>query len=332
MKLLLTAIGKRIQLIEHLNTKFYIIGVDSSASNPAKEFVEEFVSIPACTDPSYQHTILSICKKERIKVLIPLYEKEFLTLCDIREDLEAEGTKLILSDREVIEACNDKAATAVFFEKYQIPAPRTFTDAEIQEFLKSDEEDMSIPYPFIIKPRDGMGSVNVFQIHNKKELDFFYGYVKNPIVQEMATGDEYTIDVLCDYEGNPVYIVPRLRLEVRSGEVSKSRISRNQKIIDATRNLLEQLKKEGNVMGPLTIQCFYDDSKEGEEPVIKFIEVNPRFGGGVPLSIQAGADYAGALRAMREGKKLEYTPIEKELTMLRYDQAIYEEMGLKYLW
>ena len=27
MKLLLTAIGKRIQLIEHLNTKFYIIGV-----------------------------------------------------------------------------------------------------------------------------------------------------------------------------------------------------------------------------------------------------------------------------------------------------------------
>ena len=49
MKLLLTAIGKRIQLIEHLNTQFYIIGVDSSASNPAKEFVEEFVSIPACT-------------------------------------------------------------------------------------------------------------------------------------------------------------------------------------------------------------------------------------------------------------------------------------------
>ena len=49
-------------------------------------------------------------------------------------------------------------------------------------------------------------------------------------------------------------------------------------------------------------------------------------------ALAAGADYAGALRAMREGKKLEYTPIEKELTMLRYDQAVYEEMGLKYLW
>ena len=82
----------------------------------------------------------------------------------------------------------------------------------------------------------------------------------------------------------------------------------------------------------MTIQCFFDDSEEGEDAVIKFIEVNPRFGGGVPLSIQAGADYAGALRAMREGKKVEYTPIEKELTMLRYDQAVYEEMGLKYLW
>lgn len=332
MKLLLTAIGKRIQLIEHLKTKFYILGVDTSLSNPAKDFVEEFMTVPPCTDENYVDTLISLCRKNRIHVLIPLYEKEFLSLCDAREEFEKIGTKLILCDRKVIEACNDKTATAAFFEKYDIPAPRTFSDAEIQEFLKLDESDASVPYPFIIKPRDGMGSVNVFQIHNKRELEFFYGYVKNPIVQELATGDEYTIDVLCDYEGNPVYIVPRLRLEVRSGEVSKSRISNNQKVIDATRNLLEQLKKEGNVIGPMTIQCFFDDSKEGEDAVIKFIEVNPRFGGGVPLSIQAGADYAGALRAMREGKKVEYTPIEKELTMLRYDQAVYEEMGLKYLW
>jgi len=327
MKLLLTAIGKRIQLIEHLKTKFHVVGVDASLTNPAKDFVVTFRTVPSCSAENYVETLLSICQEEKVDLLIPLYEKEFTTLCDAREDFEKIGTKLILCDKEVIEACNDKIATAAFFEKFQIPAPKTYTHEEIENFLKQESET-AVPYPFIMKPRDGMGSAHVYQIHNKRELEFFYGYVENPMVQELATGEEYTIDALYDLDGEPVYIVPRLRLEVRSGEVSKSRITNNQKVVDATKQLVEQLKKLGKVVGPMTLQCFFDEQKED---CIKFIEVNPRFGGGVPLSIQAGADYAGALQAMCKGEKLKYTPITKELTMLRYDQAVFEEMSLKFL-
>ena len=75
----------------------------------------------------------------------------------------------------------------------------------------------------------------------------------------------------------------------------------------------------------MTIQCFLSDTGE-----ISFIEINSRFGGGVPLSFAAGADYADALSDMINGRKfaerktVDYQSDFKELTMLRYDSSVFE--------
>ena len=69
--------------------------------------------------------------------------------------------------------------------------------------------------------------------------------------------------------------------------------------------------------GPFTLQCFLD-----EDRTARMLEINPRFGGGVPLSFAAGADYAGALESMLEGRELKPNPI-KEMTMLRYDSSVF---------
>src|SRR5699024_10769170 len=124
-----------------------------------------------------------------------------------------------------------------------------------------------------IKPRDGMGSKGVFIVKNEKELNFFIDYVKNPIVQEFVEGTEYTIDVLCDLKGKVISVVPRERIEVRSGEVSKSKIVKNSNIINATLDLCNKLNIDSDIkpVGPLTIQCIVNKSDD-----IKFIEVNPR--------------------------------------------------------
>lgn len=316
VNLLLTSIGKRIQLIEHLKTAFRVVGADASLQNAARHFTDAFYQIPRCREEGYIEALLEICRKEDIKVLIPLYEAEFQVLNAARGQFEELGVHLILSDSRVIEICNDKYETAAFFEKYQIPAPRT---------LKQEEWAGVDRFPVIVKPLDGMGSSNVFRAENAEELAFFTRYVENPIVQSCAMGTEYTIDVLCDEQGTPVYIVPRIRLEVRSGEVVKSRTVQQREIVGQTRRLLEALNQEGRISGPMTIQCFLSGENQ-----VSFIEINPRFGGGVPLSFAAGADYGNCLAAMCEGKSWEKKPEEgylsdfKELTMLRYDSAVFE--------
>ena len=42
MRLLLTAIGKRVQLIKHLRESNYVVGVDAGNLSPARYFVDFF--------------------------------------------------------------------------------------------------------------------------------------------------------------------------------------------------------------------------------------------------------------------------------------------------
>lgn len=316
MRLLLTSIGKRVQLIQHLRKTFRVIGADASDQNAARHFADKFFKVPRCGESGYVEALLAICQREGAAGLIPLYEEEFSVLNGAREQFEELGVHLILSGDQVIDICNDKGKTAAFFERQGIPAPKVYS-------LEEAEKEGS--YPLIVKPFNGMGSRNVFRVENREQLRFFAGYVSNPMIQSFARGTEYTIDVLCDEGGTPVYIVPRVRLEVRSGEVVKSKTAKQDMVVYETMKLLEALNREGRVAGPLTVQCFL--SEDGKE--ISFIEINPRFGGGVPLSFAAGADYGSALAAMCEGKRWslrtreEYLADFSELTMLRYDQAVF---------
>lgn len=129
-----------------------------------------------------------------------------------------------------------------------------------------------------------MGSDGVYKINNLIELKFFKDYVKNGMVQQFIEGEEYTVDTLVDLEGKPIYVVPRKRLEVRAGEVVKSSTINDTKIIDETFKVIEHLNKLRDktgiaLSGPLTIQFFKKSNGE-----VYLLEINPRFGGGVPLS------------------------------------------------
>lgn len=309
MRILLTAIGKRIQLIKYLKKSCKVFGTDSSDLAPAMYFVDKFFKIPKYNKDGYIDKVVDICTNENIDLLIPLYEKEFGLLCIHRDKFNKIGTRLLLSDSEVINTFNNKYKTYEFFKGNNIDTPATY----LKENIPCNYKELS--FPLIIKPIDGMGSSNVFKVKNEKELSFFIDYVENPIIQECIEGAEYTIDVLCDFNGKVISVVPRERLEVRSGEVSKSRTIKDLKIIDAVLDLCSKTK----FIGPITIQCIVTLSGE-----IKFIEINPRFGGGVPLSFEAGVDYGKYFELMCKGEEI--TPIIgefKEITMLRYDEAVF---------
>lgn len=309
MNILLTAIGRRVQLIEHLKKTFNIIGVDASDNNAAKYFCDSFFVIPKCSEPDYIKELLNICVNNNVKMIIPLYEKEFVLLCKSRQIFEDRGIKILLSDEGVINICNDKRLTQEFFERENILSPRPVNDA-----------------PAVIKPVNGMGSQGVYSVNTNAELEAAKVLLKNDyIIQEKVEGREYTVDVLCDFEGNAVSVVPRERTEVRSGEVSKSRTVKNKNISDDTIRLIRCLNKYGKVTGPITVQCFVT-----EENNIVFLEINPRFGGGVPLTFEAGINYGEFLMRFMEGYVHKEVPLDfEELSMVRYDSAVYEKIEIK---
>jgi len=76
----------------------------------------------------------------------------------------------------------------------------------------------------------------------------------------------------------------------------------------------------GDCQGMITVQCFLTPDNR-----IVFIEINPRFGGGVPLSIRAGADSPRWLLEMLMGRVPVITMDgwTSGLMMLRYDEGVF---------
>lgn len=309
---MILSVGRRVELVKRfkkaakeLEIESKLIGVDISELAPALQFCDETAIVPRISAENYLDSLIDVCKKYDVKLIIPTIDTELLKISENIKMFEDIGVKVNISSKNVIKICRNKKNTSKWLEENEIDAPRMITDEDLN--------NKNYVFPLFIKPLDGSSSINAFKIENQKELDFFKNYVPNPIIQEMVKGIEYTIDVFCDFDSNPITIVPRERIAVRSGEILKGQIKKDRTIIENIKKLIVKLKPFGHI----TVQCI----KDGEKVYI--LEINPRFGGGAPMSIDAGADSPKNLYKLLMGEKLKYNEdYEDNLYFSRFDDAI----------
>ena len=96
--------------------------------------------------------------------------------------------------------------------------------------------------PCFIKPKDGSSSINAFKVENESELEVYAGQIEDYIIQPFIEGTEYTVDIFCDYEGKAIFVIPRVRMAVRAGEVLKTKITMDERIIAECQKLLKSVK------------------------------------------------------------------------------------------
>ncbi|MHC4560476.1 MAG: ATP-grasp domain-containing protein, partial [Planctomycetota bacterium] len=174
-----------------------------------------------------------------------------------------------------------------------------------------------LSWPCFLKPWDGYAGRGNAVVNNRRELSFFAKRIPNAICQEFVEGTEYTCDVYINFDLKVRCVVPRKRIEVRTGEVSKAQIIKNTRIMSQATDLAEKL---GAGPGVITLQLFLTDNGD-----IKFVEINPRFGGGAPLSIKAGANFPKWILQELSGKKqnIRFDGFKDNLIMLRYDSEVW---------
>ena len=314
INVLILSAGRRVELVksfkqarEELNIGGKVIACDLSDTAPAIYHADSYYLVPRILDDNYIPSIMDICKKENIDLIIPTIDTELLKLAEEKEKIELEtNAKVHVSDLNVVKICRDKYNTQAFFEEHGFKVPKLITQKEI--------ENKEYEFPMFIKPLNGSSSINTFKINNEKELEFFLEYVPQPMVQEFIEGDEYTIDAFVDFDHNPITIVPRQRLATRGGEVLKGVVKKDREIIEEVKKVIEILKPIGHI----TLQCM--KTKRG----IEFIEINPRFGGGAPISIKAGANSPKNLYRLLMGETLAYNEeYEDNLLASRHDDAVF---------
>jgi carbamoyl-phosphate synthase large subunit len=143
---------------------------------------------------------------------------------------------------------------------------------------------------FFIKPRVGRGGRGC-RVVSRDELIFLKEKSTTPadfVVMEVLPGTEWTVDVYIGKTRQIVYIVVRESLGLAGGISIKGRTVHHKELIQKTKELLTKLE----VSGPACIQWKADSAG-----VPRFVEINPRFSGGLMISVAAGVDPAAAIVA-----------------------------------
>lgn len=308
--ILFTGVGRRIELLQAfrnaalvLNKTIKIYGADMAGTAPALAYCDYTRKVVAMKDPDYIQNLLSICSEDRIDLLIPTIDTDLLVLSENREKFDKIGTRVMISAPDMIRVCRDKNNTSRFFVDCGLHAPMPVND-----WRKYDSG-----YPAFIKPKDGSSSINAFKVENEEELEVYARQIEDYIVQPFVSGREYTIDIFCDWNGEPISIVPRERLQVRAGEVSKTQIFMDKTMIEESKALCRAFKP----CGPMTVQLIRD-----ADGVDWFIEINPRFGGGAPLSMKAGARSAEAILRLTDGEAVAPYVVADGAVYSRFDQSV----------
>lgn len=312
--ILITSAGQRVSLVKafqkevkklDINNKVYTVDLNPTLA-PACHVSDGFRVVESVTDENYIHNIIEICNELDIRIIIPTIDTELQLLAENKTIFLREGIIPIVSSISLVQACRDKRIINDFFSNHKIDIPRNL-----------DKNNLN--FPLFIKPYDGSLSKDTFLINNESELtDYHFNNPKLMFMEyiDHSKHDEYTVDTYYDREGYLKCAVPRKRIFVRAGEVNKGVTHKNE-IVDYIK---EKLPFIDGAIGCLTMQFFFNN----ESKRIVGIEINPRFGGGYPLSYLAGANYPKYLiDEYILDKSIEYfDEWEENLLMLRYDDEV----------
>lgn len=218
------------------------------------------------SDPAVVDDILRIVIEHEARIILPFVDGSISVAARCKQRMP--DLFVPVSDPETSVLMFDKILAARAFEEAEIPIPTTY-------------KIINAELPVIAKPRFGSASRGIQVFHDMEDLmqlSDISDYLLQEFIEEKK---EYTVDCYVDSTGEILVTVPRERLEVMGGEVTRTVTVHVPELEKMSREIIHKF----DLRGPVTLQFLYD-KKRGR---YLLMEINPRLGGGVVCSIYAGA-------------------------------------------
>jgi carbamoyl-phosphate synthase large subunit len=291
--------------------KYRLLTCDVSPYSYGAMAGDGFYLVPLASSDEYVSSVLGICRKEDIAVIIPGSEAELRVTASFRDQFTAIGVCLLINNSGVINLCTDKLRTAEFLQRSGFPFPKTVTPPagqSLEEQIKYLLDRVS--FPVVVKPRSvSGGSQNVSIVQDCDELRHILARqgqgvgTTDWIVQEYIGSDdeEYTLGVLSGPDGRAFSSFALRRLidgtltrKCRVWNRDRSRIKDEFLCLSTGvsqgwvgdypefRSFAETVANALGSTGPLNIQC-----RRTERGILIF-EINPRFSGTTSIRAECG--------------------------------------------
>ena len=239
--------------------------------------------------------------EQKIDLLLSNVDPATVLHAALKDEFEAAAFS---SSAQAVATCMSKNRTQDFCEAAGIPI---ILRARANEF------------PQFAKPDAGSASVGAMLVRNEAERDAILAQKIDYIFQTYVDGVEYTVDAYVTRDGQILGISPRIRVLTLGGESIVTQTVHDEQIVAAAASVIEKLE----LIGPLTMQFI----RRTADQALFLMEINPRFGGGVIASIEAGFDFPLMMIKELLGESQQCVMQGKRLLMKRYFQEVFYEVG-----
>ncbi len=305
-----------IAVIRALSRAGYrVLAVDADPDGTGLRLATYAAVVPRADAPGYAAALLATIERYRPDALVCTVAEEYAALYPLVAELAGLGCASWLPEPGAVRMCLDKLEFARAMRRAGVSHPAT---------TGNPRRAATIRGPWIVKPAHGRGSRDVVAVDSVAELDRAFATVPGPIAQTRLVGREFTADVLVGRDGTVLACVPRWREQTRAGISTRGLTFTSGPVTD----LVAATVRAVGLTGVANVQGFCAGDPDHPE-ALSVMEVNPRFSGGLPLTLAAGADLVGAyLAAVLDpawvGRPMVYQP---GVRMARHFTEVFYEPG-----
>ena len=312
LKILLTSAGVTTALnvffsiknsTQHHESDIYAVSSDENCALAC--LAKEFIKSVEITNADYIPSILELCIKEGIDLVVPIHSKELLLFSENRKEFLKNGIKVLCSNFDSVKKFANKKALETFALANKFP------------IITSLKDENYFKYPIYCKPVEGSSARGHALLYNQQDYQNIISKseINELIFQEYINADEITVDAYRSYLTGETFSIPRWRLRIQDGKATTTRSFYNKNIVDLTSRILEK----ADYYGPSNLQFFKKEER------ITLIEVNARMSaGGLPLAVECGLNIPEiGIDELVYGKKAVRKELKYDITMHRYLTEIF---------
>ena len=169
-----------------------VIGMDIFEDAAGRFMADKFYQAILAKDPGYPDYVNNLIEKEKIDLVFLGTEHEIYALCDNKEKLGDNYSKIVINTDQNIAFSKDKWETYSFLQNHGIKTIKTVLDGEYDELCEL------LGSPFLLKPKNSTASKGIHTIENREEFDFYKKQAGDQRMFQQIVGDkehEYTVSV-----------------------------------------------------------------------------------------------------------------------------------------
>lgn len=280
-----------------------IVGTDMSDDKTILQMVDAYYSVPSASSPDYIDKLLSVCKLEKVDVVLPFMSADLLPLIERKVDFEKIGTKVSVSDRHSVEITTNKYRFYEFLQKQGLPVPRFARISKASELVHACEKCGYPQNAVCVKATELSGSrgIRIINPHysrydllfNEKPNSFYTTMdelfdtlneretIPEMMAMEFLPGIEGSVDLIAD-NGRILYMAYRESTAILHSIPQAGEVKNNEEAYEISRKVISALHLSGNA------DLDFKNDSNGR-PVL--MEINPRIAATMQIFKESGLNF-----------------------------------------